>query len=414
MFMTSSRQANHSNLNELLAWQLDSKADQTAFIFLHDGEREELNWTYGKLATKSRAIASYLQSLDASGGRALLLYPAGLEFIAAFWGCLQSAVIAVPAYPPRLTPNVHRLNAIIKDSNAGIVLTNSSTFRKMQAFIKSDARLAALKYICTDKLPEEAGLDWFLPNIDSDSIAFIQYTSGSTQEPKGVIVSHSNVLENESLIQKAFRQSKDSVIVSWLPLHHDMGLIGGMLQPVYLGARCILMSPNSFLQRPCRWLNAITRYHATTSGGPNFAYEQCIRKISVDESEGLDLGSWEVAFNGAETVRETTLDRFSERFARAGFQRSSFVPCYGLAEATLFVSGHASKTAPIVLDLDAEALSQGLAAASDAKSGRRIVSCGQLGQDSRLAIVNPESSLPCSRHEIGEIWLAGPNIALAY
>jgi acyl-CoA synthetase (AMP-forming)/AMP-acid ligase II len=377
MSTSLTRRARYANLIDLLARQADSKAEQIAFTFLQDGEQEELNWTYGRLATASRAVASHLQSLNAFGERALLIYPPGLDFIAAFWGCLQSGVIAVPAYPPRLTQNVLRLKAIIEDSQARIVLTDSSSLRRMQSYIKSDAHMAGVKYISTNELSEESSDKWYPPNVDGNSIAFIQYTSGSTQKPKGVVISHSNVLHNEALIQKAFQQSEESVIVNWLPLFHDMGLIGGMLQPVYLGARCILMAPNSFLQQPYRWLSAISRYKATTSGGPNFAYEQCLRKISVEEGENLNLASWKVAFNGAETVRDRTLVRFAERFAKVGFRSSSFVPCYGLAEATLFVSGHVSNEAPVVLDLDSEKLSLNLVVPSSGDSGRRIVSCGQ-------------------------------------
>lgn len=407
-------QAKPSNLNELLAELVEIRPEQLAFTYLRDGEKEEASWTYGKLASISRAIAAYLQSLNLCGERALLVYPPGLDFIGAFWGCLQSKVIAVPVYPPRSNRNALRLASIVEDSDATVILTNSATLRRLRAIFETDPKFAPLRHIATDELSEELSADWRMPNLDHRCVAFLQYTSGSTQEPKGVVLRHANLLHNEAAIKRSFRQDENSMIVSWLPLYHDMGLIGGVLQPLYLGARCVLMSPNSFLQRPYRWLDAITRYRATTSGGPNFAYEQCTRKISEEEEASLDLSSWEVAFNGAEPVRAATLENFSRRFAKVGFNSRSFLPCYGLAEATLLVSGHSSGTQPNVLKLDAEALSHNLVKPNETASGRSVVSCGRISQDSKAVIVNPESLNPTLPAEIGEIWIAGPSVAEGY
>src|SRR5271166_802917 len=344
-----------SNLNELLLWRREHNSDQLVLTFLKDGEKEEANWTYEDLARRAWSIATLLQSSNSAGETVLLLYPPGPDFTAAFWGCLAAGSIAVPVYPPRSNRNLLRLKAVIHDSQARTVLTTGPTLAKIRPFAESDAQLGALRYLSTDDLDPGLAEEWRPPRVTGDSIAFLQYTSGSTAAPKGVMVSHSNLLENEALIQEAFRQNGNSVIVGWLPLYHDMGLIGNMLQPIYVGARCILMPPMAFLQQPSHWLQAITHYRATTSGGPNFSYELCVRKITEEELARLDLSSWDLAFNGAEPVRSHTMKRFAERFSPVGFKARAFTPCYGLAEATLLVSGHVSDGEPLILELDTEA-----------------------------------------------------------
>src|SRR5205823_448612 len=286
-----------SNLNELLLWRTEHNSDLPVLTFLSDGEREAVNWTYEELARRAWSIAALLQSASSAGQPVLLLYPPGPDFITAFWGCLGAGAIAVPVYPPRSNRNMLRLKAIIRDSQALTVLGTKQTLAKIKSFANQDPQLATLRFLATDDLAAGLHHDWKQPKVGPDSIAFLQYTSGSTATPKGVIVSHSNLLENEGLIQEAFRQHEKSVIECWLPLYHDMGLIGNMLQPIYVGARCILMPPMAFLERPLRWLNAITSYRASTSGGPNFAYELCVRKVTEDDLAKLDLSSWELAFN---------------------------------------------------------------------------------------------------------------------
>ncbi|HEY5028847.1 MAG TPA: fatty acyl-AMP ligase, partial [Candidatus Angelobacter sp.] len=374
-----------SNLNELLLWRTEHNSGRLALTFLKDGEKEETNWTYGELARRAWSIAALLQSANSTAQPVLLLYPPGPDFIAAFWGCLGAGAIAVPVYPPRSNRSLVRLKAVIRDSQALTVLTTSPTLAKIRPFADSDPQLGSLRYLATDDLAPGLAQDWKQPKVAGDSIAFLQYTSGSTSTPKGVMVSHSNLLENEALIQEAFRQNEESVIVGWLPLYHDMGLIGNMLQPIYVSARCILMSPMAFLERPFRWLNAITRYRATTSGGPNFAYDLCVRKIAEDELAKLDLSSWELAFNGAEPVRSQTMRRFAERFSAAGFKPKAFTPCYGLAEATLLVSGRASEDEPPILEMDTDALAHHQVRNPSEDSGvTRVVSCGQPARGSKL------------------------------
>ena len=315
-----------TTLVDLLRQRALHQPHRTAYIFLRDGESEE-SLTYGELDTRARAIAVQLQSTVAQGQRILLLYPSGLEFISAFWGCIYAGVVAVPAYPPRANRSLTRLQAIVSDAGAAAALTTDTILSRLDPLLKFTNELNELRWMTAssseiEKLAEE----WVAPGIDVNTLAFLQYTSGSTAAPKGVMVSHGNLLHNEELIRRVFRQSEESVIVGWLPLYHDMGLIGNVLQPLFLGAGCILFSPTTFLQQPYRWLEAISRYRATTSGGPNFAYDLCVAKISAAERATLDLSSWTTAFNGAEPIRAETLERFAHAFGPCGFRPEAFYP----------------------------------------------------------------------------------------
>lgn len=406
----------YSDLTQLLQARARSNPDQIAFTFLRDGETNELNWTYGELEHRARSIAAVLQSSHCAKQRVLLLYPPGLDFIAGFWGCLLAGAIAVPCYPPASSRTLNRLYAIAKDCQPAAILTTQQISGPLRAYTEADKAFASLLSVATDDLPLDTADGWKRPKINRNSIALLQYTSGSTSTPKGVMVSHGNLLHNEVLIQNAFRQSKDSIIVGWLPLYHDMGLIGNVLQPTYVGARCILMSPTSFLQSPVRWLRAISRYHATTSGGPNFSYDLCCRKITPQEEEGLDLSRWSVAFNGAEVVREETLNRFAERFAKVGFQREVFSPCYGLAEATLLVSGPVDGKPAATLKVDANALGEHRISRPAKKNGKThtLVSSGKAAAGVKLQIVNPELGTKCQAGQVGEIWISGTSVTQGY
>lgn len=404
-------------LVELLRRRLPDQFNRTAYTFLVDGETEEVSLTYGELDVKARAIAARLQRLAALGERVLLLYPPDLEYIAAFFGCLYAGAVAVPVFAPRANRSLSRLQAIAADAEAKVVLTTSAVFSRIEPFLAQVSELQAMHWLVTDNIDEETAQEWKEPYIDGDTLAFIQYTSGSTASPKGVMVSHANILHNERMIQSAFRQTEQSVILSWLPLYHDMGLIGGVLQPLYVGAHCILMSPVSFLQKPLRWLQAISRYRATTSGGPNFAYDMCVQKIDSARRSELDLSSWSVAFNGSEPVRAETLKQFAKAFEPCGFQPEAFFPCYGLAEATLFVSGNPVVRPPVIKMFAAESLAKHRVeeqAADTDVDVQELVSCGTtlLGQET--LIVNPETSTPCAPNEVGEIWIAGDSVAKGY
>jgi len=405
----------YSNLVELLLARAAHIPDKTAFIFLKDGEREEVNWNYGQLDARARAIAARLQAANAAGERVLLLYAPSLEFVAGFWGCLYAGAIAVPLYPPKMNRGFSRLKTVAEDCGATLALTSQQGLARMRPLSSTENQLPGVNWISTDNLPETDGAAWQKPKISGNTTAFLQYTSGSTSTPKGVIVSHSNLLHNEKLIQRTFGQNEESIIVGWLPLYHDMGLIGNMLQPVYLGAQCILMSPAAFLQHPLRWLSAISRYKATTSGGPNMAYDLCVRKITNEELGRLALSSWSVAFNGAEPVRARTLQAFAERFAPAGFRSRAFCPCYGLAEATLLVSGDAAGDELTLTRVDSDALAIGrVHEASEPGTSTVLVGCGQIAKETEIKIVEPESRVPCSASQVGEIWVSSRSIAQGY
>jgi acyl-CoA synthetase (AMP-forming)/AMP-acid ligase II len=406
--------AEASTLLEILQWRAFHQRNKPAYTFLLDGEAEELHLTYGELDRQARAIACCLQLWGLTGQRALLFYPSGLDYIAAFFACLYAGVVAVPAYPPRLNRNLLRLQAIVTDSGTTVGLSTRATISRMKSRLAQTPNLNSLQWLETDSVDQSLAAKWSEPSITGDTLAFLQYTSGSTAEPKGVMVSHRNLLHNEQMIQRAFEHTEESTFVSWLPLYHDMGLIGNVLQPLYVGARCILMAPEAFLLRPSRWVEAISRYRGRTSGGPNFAYDLCVRKIRPEQLAGLDLTNWTRAFNGSEPVRLDTIERFASAFAPYGFRREAFYPCYGLAEATLFVSG-GPRSRPVHRKVESTALRQNrVAPCVDGESGHVLVACGEWPPNLQIAIVNPASLTRCLPHEVGEIWVSGSSVAAGY
>ncbi|HYG65651.1 MAG TPA: AMP-binding protein, partial [Thermoanaerobaculia bacterium] len=375
--------------------------ERRVFTFLADGEEPAEHLTYSGLDLRARAVGAELQRRGAAGDRVLLLFPPGLDFVAAFLGCLYAGAVAVPAYPPSPGRGTGRLRGLLQDARPRLALTVSAALDRVERELAEAAEPPVVHAI--DALPPEVAGDWRPPVVDPSTLAFLQYTSGSTSTPKGVRITHGNLLANERAIQRAFGQSEESVVVGWLPLYHDMGLIGNVLQPIWCGGSCVLMSPLAFLQKPSRWLAAVSRFRATTSGGPDFAYALCVRKVPPAERAGLDLSSWRVAFNGAEPVRAATLDAFAEAFAPSGFRRRAFYPCYGLAEATLFVSGGDPDVQPVVRTVQ-----------EAGPEGRPLVGCGRVWPGERLAIVEPESGrLAPAGHE-GEVWVAGPSVADGY
>lgn len=409
-------------LVDLLRWRADQTPDREGYIFLTDGEDKVLSLTYGALDRRARAIAVQLQSRAAEGERVILLFPPGLDYIAAFFGCLYAGVIAVPAYPPQRQRMLPRLTAILTDSGAKLALATPEIRALVARLCEPLSEMKGLKnlqWLLLEQTEEEMEEGWKEPAITGASLAFLQYTSGSTGTPKGAMLSHGNLLHNQGMIQRGFGHTDASAVVGWLPLYHDMGLIGNVLQPLYVGFPCILMSPASFLQRPSRWLQAISRYRATTSGGPNFAYDLCVEKISAEQRADLDLSCWRVAFNGAEPIRSATLSRFVEAFGPHGFCPEAFYPCYGLAEATLFVSGGFSSDPPLLCTVQKGALERHrVIEAQMGREGdaqvRTLVGSGHAWGGQQIRIVDPLSLTLCGEREVGEIWIKGPSIVQGY
>jgi acyl-CoA synthetase (AMP-forming)/AMP-acid ligase II len=406
-----------STLVELVRHRASCQPKDTAFTYLIDGENQQVHLTYDELDRQARAIGAWLESLGLAGERALLLYPPGLEFIAGFLGCLYAGVVAVPVYPPRRNRSLVRIQAIADDAQAKVALTTDAVLNRIEAWIDETPHLKQLAWLDTCHVPEGMSQWWRMPDIRGDTLAFLQYTSGSTGTPKGVMLNHTNLVHNSALISHAFEHARAGTGgVFWLPSYHDMGLIGGILQPLYIGRPNVLMSPMTFLQKPYRWLSAITRFGPSTSGGPNFAYELCVRKITPEQRKTLDLSTWRVAFNGAEPVRAETLDRFAETFGPCGFRREAFYPCYGLAEATLIVSGGYMTEAPVIRRFDAAALCRDevLERPAGADAVRNLVGCGGSLPDQRIVIADPETGAIAPAGRIGEIWVRGPSVAQGY
>ncbi len=403
-----------TTLIELLHYRAFSQPDEIAYTFLLDNENA-VDLTYAELDRQAQRIAAYLQTTQKASTRVMLLYPPGLEYVAAFFGCLYAGAIAVPAYPPRPNRSLHRLQSIVADAEASIVLTNTNVLSNLQRQLSECPDLQALNWLATDSISDNLIHQWQQPEVDSDSLAFLQYTSGSTGTPKGVMVSHGNLLHNQKMIQAGFQHTEETIFVGWLPLYHDMGLIGNVLQPLYLGTRCILMSPVAFLQRPIRWLEAISYYKGTTSGAPNFAYDLCMRKVTPEQISTLDLSSWDVAFNGAEPVRKETIEKFSSTFAPCGFRKEAFYSCYGMAETTLFVSGGVKTNVPVYITVQENELAQNrIVVTPEIEGSRTLVGCGQTYHNQQIVIANPETLIACGADEVGEIWVSGSSIAQGY
>ena len=405
-----------STLIDILRHRSIQQPEKIAYTFLLDGETQKVSLTYRELDIKARAVAASIQSLCSPQDRILLLYPPGLGFIEAFFACLYADAIAIPAYPPRPNRSIGRIQSIIKDAQPTLALTTDSILASLERKAEITPELKTLRWFSTDNIDISHRDKYQEIPVSPDKIAFLQYTSGSTAEPKGVKIAHDNLLHNLQSIYRCFKHSSQSLGVIWLPPYHDMGLIGGILQPLYGNFPVVLMSPLMFLQNPLRWLRAISHYGGTTSGGPNFAYDLCWRKFKPEQHLDLDLSSWDLAFNGAEPINHQTLEKFAATFAPYGFSSKAFYPCYGMAEATLMISGgvkNNSVTTKTVLAQDLEQNKVTLAKSTEPNS-RTLVSCGRSLSDQKIIIVQPDTLTLSQSGKIGEIWVSGPSIAGGY
>ncbi|WP_042388911.1 fatty acyl-AMP ligase [Streptacidiphilus melanogenes] len=390
---------------------------RNAFVFLHQKPSgpEPERVSYQELDRAARGIAAWIQETGKAGDRVLVLQSSGLSFLTSFLGCLYAGAVAVPTpVPDSSSANLERFLGIIRDANASLVLTDSANAPEISQRL-AEAGRPQVRCLATELLPEDSADSWVEPAFAPDKLAFLQYTSGSTGEPKGVMVSHGNLAANQETIRRAMRTGPESVIGGWLPFHHDMGLVGHLLHPLWLGASGVHMEPVAFIRRPVSWLRMITEYRVTTGGGPDFGYQLCLDRVSDAQMEGLELSSWRNAVNGSEPIKASTLSRFAERFAPVGLQRGALYPCYGMAEATLLVAGDTPGRQPVRFRADGAEL-----------DGRRLVGAGVVGGAPRtivssgrphgceLRVVDPDTHASLPDGTVGELWLRGPGIALGY
>ena len=396
--------------------------EELAFRLIEHGQ-DDVTLTFSELHRKAQDIAALLLEKMPATGRALLLFPPGIDYVCALYGCFQAGIVAVSAPPPqpnRLHRTLPRLQAIAADAEISAVLTidfikQAAESDAAESFL-TDGPLTEVPWIATDTAAEGGEAEVARPDLAE--MAFLQYTSGSTRDPRGVVLSHENLMGNSDLITEVLGHIPNGVRkgLSWLPPYHDMGLIAGVLQPVHAGGLCIMMSPLTVIKRPARWLEAMTKYRVTTSGGPNFAYDLCVRRIDQETCERLDLSDWESAFNGAEPIRAETIDAFCEKFGPCGFRRETFLTGYGLAEATLGVTTSRKGEGPRSVEIDPRALDDGfLRPPADGEPSKVLISSGTTLDDrSRVIVVKMEEERPCEEREVGEIWFFGPDIAAGY
>lgn len=411
-------QVNDVTLVDILRQRALLQPTQLAYKFLKYTTTgcSERDWTYQDVDQQARLVATVLTNLGVFQKPVLLLFHSGLEYVAALYGCFYAGAIAVPAYPPRQSRSTDRIGAILEDARPEVILTTSALRATVQEWLNFTSPSIESVVIAVDALDEALADAWQMPAISHASLAFLQYTSGSTATPKGVMISYGNLMHNSKLIQHYSQTGENDICVSWLPIYHDMGLIAGIIQPVYVGYPLVFLDPVQFLQFPMRWLHAITRYQGTATYAPNFAFEQCTRRAKPQDLALLDLSSWRIAVNGAEPIRAETLERFLEVFSACGFRRETYKPCYGLAEATLVVTSDMVDCLPEAQRFDKQALARNkvVAVAEHCADGQKLVGCGTLALGQKIAIVHPEDGTRCRPDEVGEIWLQGESVARGY
>jgi acyl-CoA synthetase (AMP-forming)/AMP-acid ligase II len=399
--MSSNIQRRAGSIVEVLTHRAHHQGEQLAYVFLRDGEALEEPMTYGLLDRRARTLAAMLLERARPGEPVLIVLQPGLGYIAALFACFYARLVAVPSFPPRARRLAGTLSAIGRDCHPAVILTDEGSDPGVAALFATDATLAQVPRLVVgaDTWTSEIAAEGALP--DPADLALLQYTSGSTGNPKGVMVSHGNLIDNLEAAVRRFGIGASSRGVTWLPPYHDMGLVAGTLQPIYSACVTTVLSPMHAMQRPIRWLKAIQRTGATISGGPPFGYDHCVATIDEPLRHELDLTSWDCAFVGAEPVRFDVLERFARAFGPCGFPRRAFVPCYGLAEATLMVTGRA----------------KGGGALRDSTSGHDELgrtTCGHVIDGHDVLIVDPERCIPCADGREGEIWIEGPSVAMGY
>jgi acyl-CoA synthetase (AMP-forming)/AMP-acid ligase II len=405
----------------LLRHRAAAQGQQTGYLFLRDNDPEKDFdvLSYGQLDQKARAIAAALQASGEPGQRVLLLHQPGVHFVTAFYGCLYAGAIAVTTYPAhrgRLKQALPKIGELLRDAECNTVLTTSDMTEAFSAAWTEVMGERCPLVIASDSVSLGQAEKWRAPSVGRESVAFLQYTSGSTSAPRGVAVTHGNMLHNSELIARGFESDSRSMGISWLPPYHDMGLIGGVVKPLFVGFPVVILSPFTFLQQPFRWLQTITKVRATVTGGPNFAYDLCLRKVTPEQRSRLDLSSWKIAFNGAEPIHPETMERFSEMFAPCGFNPRAFYPCYGLAESTLYATGGKALAGPKYLRVRRSELEKGRAvdARLDDKDTKVLVGCGHSPADQRVVIADPRTRRKCGDGQVGEVWISGPSVAAGY
>ena len=385
-------------------------------MFLPDrgGERPELS--FAGLHARALAMARHLAGRRGKGERAALLFPSGLEFITAFFGCLLAGIVAVPMMIPRRNSRRDASRAILADCAPRFLMTTRELLDASRPDLRDRLAGPAAEWVFPEDFSAAADREGEAPAaLRRDDIAFLQYTSGSTSTPKGVMVSHGNLLENSEMVRIAAGNTRHSTYVSWVPLYHDMGLIVNVLQSLYVGSLCVLMPPVTFLQRPLNWLRAIHDYRAEVAGGPNFAFDHCTSRYRAEQMNGVDLSCWKVAYNSAEPVRADTIARFAATFAPHGFDPAAVFPAYGMAEATLLITGVRRGAGPVIRTVGREALQRGLAAPPErSEEGQSLVGSGRPVAAGRVAIVDPETGRQLGPDRVGEVWVCGPHIARGY
>jgi acyl-CoA synthetase (AMP-forming)/AMP-acid ligase II len=397
----------------------ETAPDRPALV-LDQGDGPLSSLTYAELAAEIRRLAGALAVRGLAGGKVALLFSAGTQFALALLACFAVGSVAIPIAPMgRRRARLQNMLGLMHDIHPDGLLIDDSMAGQFGPELAAALTSGPTRTIEFSALARD-GDDMAPVRLDPQQLAVLQFTSGTTSRPKGVMITHGNIIANETMIQAAFGHDRDSHFVGWVPHYHDQGLFGNILQPLFLGSTCVITSPAAFINRPMSWLQLISRYRAHTSGGPNFGYDLCVDYASRRGMPELDLSSWRVAFNGAERVRPSTLARFAEHFAPAGFDRHAFLPCYGLAESTLVTIAMPHRSAPLIKRYDSRALAAGRAEEMPAgiagleRTGLDLACCGPAMAGAEARIVDPETGVPLPDGEVGEVWLRGPHIAVGY